>query len=184
MPFDTTSPGQISGPIVLIVIVVLALILRNRRPRPLRVELLWVRPVLVLVIFGFGALQAPAPPTPLNLMILFVGVAIGAAIGWQRGRFMRIEVDPETHAVTSRASVFGILFILGVLLLRTLAFGAMRENAAQLPVSPVVGSDALLALAVAMFATQGMEMWIRARRLLAQARAAKQPPIGDPPIVQ
>lgn len=182
MPFNTASSSQTFAPMVMVAIVLLVLVLRNGRARPLRIELLWVRPLLLLVLFGFGALREPITPTPLNLTVLIAGAVIGAAIGWQRGRFMRIEVDPDTHAVTSRASVLGIVFIVGVLLLRVLAVGAMRENVAHLPISPIVGSDALITLIIAMFATQGLEMWIRARRLLAEAQAAKR--TGAEPIVR
>ena len=184
MPFETASPSQTFAPMVMVAIVLLVLVLRNQRARPLRVELLWIRPVILLALFGFGALREPIAPTPLNLAILIAGAAVGAGLGWQRGRFMRIEVDSDTHAVTSQTSVLGIVLILGVLLLRVLAVTAMRQDAATLPISPTVGSDALIALVIAMFATQGMEMWIRARRLLAQARAAKRQTLGNPPIVQ
>jgi hypothetical protein len=173
MPFAANSSSQTFAPMIMVAIVLLVLVLRNQRARPLRAELLWVRPVLLLALFGFGALREPIVLTPLNLALLVAGVLIGAAVGWQRGRFMRIEVDPVTHAVTSRASVFGIVFIVGVLLLRVLAATAMREEADRLPISPIVGSDALIALVIAMFATQGLEMWIRARRLLAEAHAGR-----------
>jgi hypothetical protein len=184
MPFDTASTSPYVAPTLLFGVVLLLLVLRNRRPRPLRVELLWIRPVLLLIIFGLGASRAPPPLTLLDLTVFAAAAAMGVALGWQRGRFMRIDVDPETHAVTSRASVFGIVFVLGVLLLRVLATGAMRDNAAQLPISPIVGSDALVVLVVAMVATQGVEMWIRARRLLAQAQAAKRTFGGIPPFLQ
>ncbi len=172
MPFDTSSPSHAFAPAIMVVIVLLVLVLRNQRPRPLRIELLWVRPVLLLALFALGALREPLPLTPLDVTVLVAGAVIGAAIGWQRGRLMRIEVDPATHAVTSRASVFGVVFIIGVLVLRMLATTVMREQSASLPISPIVGSDALIALVVAMFAAQGLEMWIRARRLLAQAQGA------------
>ncbi len=184
MPFDTASPTQSFAPMVMVAIVLLVLVLRNQRARRLRVELLWVRPVLLLALLGFGALREPIALTPVNTMVLALGAAIGVGLGWQRGRFMRIEVDPDTHAVTSRASIVGMVFILGVLLFRVLAVTALREDAANLPISPIVGSDALIALVIAMFTTQGFEMWLRARRLLAQAQAAKQSGSGGAPIVQ
>jgi hypothetical protein len=184
MPIDTASPSQTFAPMVMVAVVLLVVVLRNQRARPLRVELLWIRPVLLLALFGFGAFREPIQLTPLNLTVLIAGAVIGVAVGWQRGRLMRIEVHPDTHAVTSRASVFGIVFIVGVLLLRVLAVTIMREQAARLPISPIVVSDALIALVIAMFATQGLEMWMRARRLLAQAQAARQMTPGDPPIVR
>jgi hypothetical protein len=173
MPLIATSQGQIYGPLIIIFVVVLALILRNRRPRTLRIELLWVRPVILLGLVGLGAIGQPTLLTPLDLVVICVAVGVGAALGWQRGRLTRIEVDPETHAVRSHVSVLGIVFIVGVLLLRMIAVGAMHGDRSQLPFSPILAADALVVLVVAMFAAQGLEMWIRARRLLAQARTAK-----------
>jgi hypothetical protein len=60
------------------------------------------------------------------------------------------------------------------------------QNAATLPFSAIALTDALLALVVAMMVVQGLEMWLRARRLLAEARAAKAGLSGgetSPPIV-
>ena len=185
MPFDTASPGQSYGLIIGLALALLILLLRNRRPRALRVELLWVRPVIFLALLALSAAARPPPLTPSSIVLLVVAAAIGVGLGWQRGRFMRIEVDPETHAVTSRASAVGIVFILGVLLLRLAMGSAIRDNGGNLPISPIAGADALLVLVVAMMTTQGLEMWIRARRLLADAQAAKNADrsASNPPIV-
>jgi hypothetical protein len=56
-----------------------------------------------------------------------------------------------------------------------LAGSAFRDNDAHLPISPIAGTDALLTLVVAMMSTQGLEMWLRARQKLAEARAANKP---------
>ena len=105
-------------------------------------------------------------------IIALLACVVGAALGWQRGRFMRIEVHPETHDITSRASPVGMLFILALLGLRMFLRGeAMATPIAGVPATAV--ADALILLAGAMMITQSIEMWLRARRLLAEAQAAK-----------
>ena len=173
MLFDTASPGQSYGLIIGLAIALVVLVFRNRRPRALRVELLWVRPVIFLALLALSAAARPPPLTPLSIVLLVVAAAMGVGVGWQRGRFMRIEVDPETHALTSRASAVGIVFILVVLALRVAVGGAVRNKAIHLPVSPIAIADALLVLVVGMMSTQGLEMWLRARRLLAEAQDVK-----------
>jgi hypothetical protein len=174
MPFDPAAHGQPYGLFIGLTLSLVVLVLRNRRSRKLRVELLWVRPVIFLALLTLSAAAAPPPLTPVSIALIAAAAAIGAALGWQRGRMMRIEVDPDTHALTSRASVLGIVFILGVLLFR-MGLGSMLGSfEAQAPISPIIGADALLVLVVGMISVQGVEMWLRARRLLAEARAAKE----------
>jgi hypothetical protein len=96
---------------------------------------------------------------------------------------MKIEVDTETHAVTSRASPMGIIFIIGILFLRIV----LRDAATRIPLGiPAAAiANGLLLLLAAMVVTQSLEMWLRARRLLSEARAAKEAsglPEGQPPI--
>ncbi len=104
---------------------------------------------------------------------MVAALAIGAALGWQRGRFIRIEVDPDTHAITARASPIGMVFILALMATRFALRGALVQNSAAFQLSAIAVTDALLVFAVGMMATQNLEMWLRARRLLAEAQAAK-----------
>jgi Protein of unknown function (DUF1453) len=184
---DNAGHGQALGFIVAIGIALVILLLRNRRPRKLRMELLWIRPLIFFILLATSAVLAPPPLTALSITLITVALAIGAALGWQRGRFIRIEVDPETHALTSRASPIGLVFIIGLLVVRLGLRSAFIENAATLPVSAIVVADALLVFVVAMMVVQGLEMWSRARRLLAEAQAAKagqSDGANNPPIVQ
>jgi len=93
---------------------------------------------------------------------------VGVALGWQRGRMMRISVDPETHEVSQRASPAAMLLILVLILVRT---GA-REIAPGMALDVMTLTDVLVALALGLLATQRLEMWLRARKLLAAARGA------------
>ncbi len=172
-PDTMGGPGQIVATVIAVAVVLGVMLLRNARPRKLRVELLWLRPVLFALIIAATLSASPVPMTLLSLSVLALAVLLGAGLGWQRGRFMKIEVDTETHALTSRASPVGVLFIVAILGLRILLRGAALEARTPfgLPASAI--TDGLVLLIGAMVVTQSLEMWLRARRLLSDARAAK-----------
>jgi hypothetical protein len=164
------------GYLVPMAAVVAVVVLRNSRPRRLRIETLWALPAVYVVLLGLALTEAPPPVTPLSIGLLILAAAVGAAIGWQRGRLMQIHIHPETHDMTSRASPIGIVFILGVLVLRYAARDLLAGNAGLLNVPVVAIGDAFIVLAVAMLSAQRIEVWRRASQMLAEARSASGPP--------
>ena len=141
-----------------------------RRPRRLRLETLWIVPVLYLVVTV--TMFRSAPPGPLGWFAATVSLALGAALGWQRGRMMAISVDPATHVLSQRGSPLAMFFLLVLIVLR----GGLREAAIRAPggwhVDAAVITEALVALALGLFAATRLEMFLRARRLLDAARAS------------
>jgi hypothetical protein len=178
--------GQIYGTLIAVVIMAALLWRRNMRPRQLKIERLWIRPVLFAAIISVTLTATPFPVDALSVAALTLALVIGAGLGWQRGRFMQIEVHPETHDVTSRASPMGMIFILAVLALRILLRGAALESRSALGLRAATITDGLILLLGAMIVAQSLEMWLRARRLLEEARTAKamaQNPGAQPPLV-
>ena len=163
---------------------ILLLVRRSLRTRALRVERLWIYPA-VLILIGGALLFAQPPETPLTASIDVASVAAGAIIGWWRGRLTRIMVDPETHNLTSRPSIAGLILIVGLFAVRYglriyLAQNADAAGSGGLR-SAAITDDALVLFAVGLMSVQRLEMWLRARRLLAEAIAAKQAGSKDPP---
>ena len=169
------SPGgdQPFSILTTLAVVAAAALLRNRRPRRLRIELLWIRPALFVVMMGAVLAGLPPPLTPISVALLACGLVIGCLLGWQRGRLMRIEIEPETHALSVRASRLGVLFIIALVALRYGLSGLVRDNAPLLHLPLAAATDAFVLLAGGIMSAQGLEMWLRARRLLAQAVAAR-----------
>ncbi|WP_448663618.1 CcdC protein domain-containing protein [Sphingomonas sp. CJ20] len=156
---------------ILVVVVVLALRMRRMaRERPLKIEYLWVVPALYLVVAG--AMFVRFPPSPIGAAVSLVALAVGAALGWQRGKLMRITVDPQTHAISQRGSVAAMLFIVVLILVRMGAREAATLGGASLHIDVMLVTDVLVALALGLLSAQRLEMYLRARRLLEQARAA------------
>jgi hypothetical protein len=163
-----------SGPwIYLLPMIGLAMIvLRNRRARRLRVEWLWVSP-LVLVALTALVFSIQPPPGPALLGLDVTTLALGGVAGWWRGRFTHIAVDPATHALTSRSSPAGMLLILALFAVRYGLRTLEPQTAGLLHVSALELTDGLMLLAVGLVTVQRLEIAIRARRLLGQARAAR-----------
>ena len=185
-PSFQSGGAQFYGPIIAIVIVTAVIWRRNSRPRRLRIEGLWIRPVLFALVTGATLTASPFPLSPLSLAVFALALLVGAGLGWQRGRFMRIDVHPETHDVMSRASPVGMIFILASFALRIVLRDAALESRSALGLPAAAITDGLILLVGAMTVAQSLEMWLRARRLLEEARAAKgglDAPGAQPPIV-
>jgi len=175
----TPPAAPLATYLVPIIIAAVVLVIRNSRPRRLRIERLWVTPLIYLAIVALALSEAPPPMTPLTFAILAGSFAIGAALGWQRGRLTQIHIHPETHELTSRASPIGLIFIFAILLLRVGARGLLAGNAATLHLPLIAITDGFLLLAVSMLSVQRLEVWQRASRMLAEAKGAApgpQPP--------
>ena len=153
---------------VTIGVILIVMTLRMRRMgkmRPLKLGALWIVPAIYLVV---GALMfAQLPPTGWVAIASGAGLLIGATIGWQRGKMMHIEVDPETHALNQKASPAAMFFLIGLIAVRMAARGILGQEGG---VSPAMLTDPLIAFALGMFTLQRVEMYLRAKRLLEEAR--------------
>ena len=177
------SPLSYLIPIGVAAVVIL---LRNSRPRRLRVESLWILPMVYIALLASSLAAAPPPVTPASIGVLVLGFALGAAIGWQRGRFTKIDINPQTHELSSRQSAIGLVFIFAILAVRFGARGLLAANAGALHIPVAAALDAFFALAIAMLSVQRLEVWLRASKMLAEAKAsapASGPP-STPPIVR
>jgi hypothetical protein len=167
---QVVQPNGIMQYVIPIAVFIVIFALRARRMsqmRPLKIERLWIVPAIYLAIVA--ASFVARPPTLLAWAAALVALAVGAGIGWQRGRMMQIHVDPETHALNQKGSPWAILFLLAIIGIKTAAQGEGHA----LGFDVVLVTDAALALALGMFAATRLEMYLRAKRLLEEARAAK-----------
>lgn len=164
------QPGSVYiSYIISAVIIALVLFFRfrsMRRARRLRLETLWIVPTLYAVIAAAVLYQSK----PAGIQWLYVALALlaGAALGWRRGALMRIHVDPETHALNQQASPAALLFILVLIAVRQ----ALRLEAGSMGFDIAFVTDLLVMFALGLFTATRLEMFLRARRLLAEARAA------------
>lgn len=138
---------------------------RMSRARPLRLEWLWVLPTLYAGLCV--ALYAQHPPQGIAWLFCVAAAVLGALLGWQRGKMMRIAVDPDTHALNQRGSPAALLFIVALVAARSGARVAVERGGWN--IDPFVVTDVLMAFALGLFAAMRVEMFLRGRRLLAGA---------------
>jgi len=149
-----------------IIAVVMAMRLRKMgQMRPLKLGGLFVLPILYLVVAGIMFVQLP--PTGWVAIACGAALVIGAAIGWQRGKMMHIEVDPETLELNQRASPAAMFFLIALVIVRMGARAILGQDS---DVSPAMLTDPLIAFALGMFTLTRAEMYLRAKRLLEEAR--------------
>ena len=137
---------------------------RMSRLTPLKLERLWMFPALYAVVAV--ALYVRFPPTGWGWAFCLLALGAGSALGWQRGKLMRITVDPVTHTLNQTASPAAILFL--VLLI------AVRSGARALPLhlNAMALTDMLIAFALGLFTMTRVEMYLRGKRMLDTANAA------------
>jgi hypothetical protein len=157
----------------LIAVFVLAMVVRRSlRGRRIKVDRLWVIPLL-LTVAAVATLSRDPPRDPVAILTLVIAAGVGCAVGWQRGKLTRINLDAQTGVLTSQASAAAVVLIAAVFAARFgLRFWLDQNPHAKLGVDAVVVTDALLLFGVGMIATARTEMWIRCRRLLAAGAGA------------
>jgi membrane protein CcdC involved in cytochrome C biogenesis len=133
--------------------------------RPLKLETLWVVPTIYLVLAGLMFWQIP--PKGWIAIASIIALAIGAAVGWQRGTMMHIHVDPETHALNQKASPAAMIFLIALVVVRSGAKTLLGETHA---VSAAMLTDPLIAFALGMLTLTRVEMYLRAKRMLKEVR--------------
>ena len=138
---------------------------------------MWIGPGLLLL---FGCLAvAVQPPQSLGGTLLCLAAAVtGCTLGWLRGRFMSISRDPETGEFTSKASPLAMVLIFGIGGLRYTLRTVVGQEAGLIHASIIDITDAFLLMAIGLLCTQRLEMWLRARKLVA-AEPLTQTPIPE-----
>ena len=160
------TPEQII-PLAIIPVVLMLVLLRNRRPRALRPQWMWVVPLLILTGIGTGLYFTPHAPFGPAAYAAFAGaLVIGGLIGWWRGKTVTIQKTAD-GSLMAQASPLGLILIVGLVLGRTALRSVMESQAASWSVDAAVITDAFMLFAVGLVVAQRLEMFIRARTVLA-----------------
>ncbi len=161
---------QASSMVVALLIVAIILVVRNRRPRELNLQRLWIRPTLAVLFVGTMLYKSPPPLTVASFAVMAAALALGAALGWLRGRLTHLVVLAETHIITARVSAVGVILVLGLVAGRMILRDAMTGPGFDGPTVAIL-ADGLVVMAALTMLAQQVEISLRARRLLAQARS-------------
>lgn len=150
-----------------IIAVVLGLRLRSMsRERPLKVGTLWVVPIIYLLLVGW--MLFALPPTVAGWALVAVGIVIGAVLGWHRAKMIRIERNPETGELRQKASPLAMLLLVALIVLKMGARVIFGETAAtQAGSGAMLLTDAFIGFALGLLSATRLELYLRAKQLLA-----------------
>jgi hypothetical protein len=154
-------------PILVILPILYFRLRRMMKPQPLKLSRLWIRPAIILLV-GFGVVGA-APPPARDWFWFALAALLGAVLGWQWGKQMAIHVDPEKGTLMTRGSQ-AALIMMGLLIVVRIGLRAgMRMESAALHLDATMITNIFIVFAATLFGLRGLEMFLRARRVLAEA---------------
>ena len=112
------SETQILLPMLVAIAVIALRAPRMMRPRRFRPAALWIGPALMVI--SAGMLLAVRPmPSAAHIVGIVVAFLLGCGLGVARAKLVRIAFNPETGMMTQRGTPFGILLLVGLLILRS-----------------------------------------------------------------
>ena len=171
------APPNLLAYVIPILVILPILYFRLRRmmkPQPLKLNRLWIRPAIILLV-GFGVVGA-APPPAQDWFWFALAALLGGVLGWQWGKQMAIHVDPENGTLMTRGSQ-AALIMMGLLIVVRIGLRAgMRMESAALHLDATMITDLFIVFAATLFGLRGLEMFLRARQVLAQAPQSRALP--------
>jgi hypothetical protein len=154
---------QILLPLLIAVLFIALNARRMMRPRRFKPVSLWVGPVLVLAIAAVFMATQPTP-TPVHLAGLAVALALGGALGWARAKLVKVEFEPETDMVMQRGTPFGLLLLIGLIVLRSgVRFVAVQHP--ELGIDVAKATDIFLFFAIGILCGYAGVLYIAVSRL-------------------
>ena len=155
-------------PFVIIAVVVGLRLRSMSKERPLKIQTLWVIPVVYLALVAW--MLFALPPTALGWGLLVLGLVIGTALGWHRGKLIRIDRNAETGELRQKASPLAMILLLALIALKLGARAIFGETAAGHPASgAMLLTDAFIGFALGLLSATRLEIYLRAKRILAAA---------------
>jgi hypothetical protein len=170
---------QLFIPILIILPVVFYRLRRMSKAQPLKLDRLWIRPAIILGLTAL-VLAAPQPSHTMRHFVLqdwmWLGFAagLGGIAGWQWGRAMAIEVHPENGTLMVKGSQAAMLALVVLIVLRLGLRTGLEIEGRAWHLDVLLFSDALIVFTATLFALRAVEMYLRAKQVMGQARGTVQ----------
>jgi len=168
---------QLFLPILILLPVLYLRMRRMSRSQPLKLGRMWIRPAIFLGLAAL-ALLAPGPHgQPRHwapdawIWLTMAGVA-GSIAGWYWGRTMAIEVHPEDGTLMVKGGQAAMLVLVVLVLFRLGLRTGLQVEAPAWHLDMLLISDASIIFTALLFSARSVEMFIRARRVMAAPTTA------------
>jgi hypothetical protein len=109
------------------------------------------------------------PLEPADVTWLLLAAVLGAAAGWQWGRTTELHLHPENGTLMQKGSMAGMMVFLVLLLLRLGLRTGLGLEAGAWHINMLLVTDASIVFSALLFAVRGLEIFLRARRIMASA---------------
>jgi hypothetical protein len=166
---------QLLIPIAIIIPIILLRARTLSKKQPLKLGRLLIRPVILLAVcvLYFVVRQPGVPPhhfVPMDALVLGLAILLGGVGGWYMGRTMAIDVHPEDGTLMVQASPIGLLVILGLVGARLVIRAGAKMEAEAWHLDVALIFDGLILFTAALFAVRSLEMYLRAKKVMEQAK--------------
>ncbi|KDP93540.1 hypothetical protein ER13_18060 [Brevundimonas sp. EAKA] len=151
-------------PLLVFPAVLVLVLLKNRRKRPLKPQFLWIMPAIVVPLIGLGIWGSTYSPRAVHAP--FGPGAWAVLAGWYRGKTVTIEKEPD-GSLMAQASPLGLILLVVLFAGRAGLRDLIETHAADWRLNAMAVTDAFLVFAMGLIVLQRVEMYIRARRVLA-----------------
>jgi hypothetical protein len=150
-------------PFLVIGIVLVIRLRRVNKARRMHLGRLLVGPAILSLAAIY--LAVTMPPDLAGAAIFIGGAAVGAALGWQRARLMKIVYDPASDSFTLQQSPWAVALLVGAMLLRRLVLpSAVAMQGGHSPHAMWL-IDGLIGFGLGTVVAQNTELWLRAKAL-------------------
>lgn len=170
MPQPQISPYYYLIPLVIVLPILYFRVRKMSGVQPLKLPQLWIRPLILVVVAGI--LMATTPPAMDDIQWLVIAATIGAIAGWFWGRTMAIHVHPEGGTLMTTGGQAASAVFIALIVVRMVLNTGLRMEAQDWKIDPILISDASIVFAAFLFAVRGVEMFLRARKVMAQHQSS------------
>lgn len=151
-------------PLLILVPVAYRRLARMRKAHPLKWRSLWLNPAIILVLATLVLITSP--PARIDMPWLGLALLLGAVAGWYWGRSMAIEMHPQSGTLTVKGGQAAMLIFLLLILSRVGLKSGLEPHSAGSHINAVLVSDVSIVFSAGLFALRGLEMFLRARRIM------------------
>lgn len=166
------TPQQYA-PLIGVAVALGIVLLRNRAPRTLRLDMMWIMPAIFILLIAFGLWgmrQAPnadlSPYAAADWAILVAAAVLGIVAGWWRGRMITIHKDGD-GVLKAQASPLGLVILVALLVGRQALRPWLEGHADAFGLNITAIEQAFLVFVVGLIVVQRLEMYLRARTVMA-----------------
>jgi hypothetical protein len=150
--------------------------MRDQKPKRVRFTLLWLFPGVLFIVTLSSVLNGSQPGI-LASFVWLVAMVLGGLVGWYRVHTLEFTLDKESGKVSARATQFGALLIVGLVVLRYGLEYIVKKLGLGRGEGVIYATDAILLFSTAMYIARSVHTWIQARALVIAHRIAA--PLAD-----